>query len=146
MQICTSPQTGNHASIPPLSFLQAGCPSCLPTTHLHLSWSSIILYLLPPSTTIHNILPVQFMCLKVFLHNLSPSSLWCTSWSGTSTSYSIHFFTQSVLKYSTIHDSMQLITLAISKQKTCRSFSAQLAVNQLCLYFTINVKNIKNIY
>jgi len=28
MQICTSPQTHNHASIPPLSFLQARCPSC----------------------------------------------------------------------------------------------------------------------
>jgi len=28
MQVCTSLQTGNHASNPPLSFLQAGCPSC----------------------------------------------------------------------------------------------------------------------
>jgi len=25
---------------------------------------------------IHNILPVQFMCLTVFLHNLSPSPVW----------------------------------------------------------------------
>ena len=31
MQVCTSLQTDNHASTPPLSFLQAGCPSCLPT-------------------------------------------------------------------------------------------------------------------
>jgi len=31
MQICTWPQTDNHASIPPLSFLQAGCPFCHPT-------------------------------------------------------------------------------------------------------------------
>ena len=31
MQICTSLQTDNHASTPPLSFLQAGCPSCHPT-------------------------------------------------------------------------------------------------------------------
>jgi len=31
MQICTSPQTVNHANTPPLSFLQAGCPSCCPT-------------------------------------------------------------------------------------------------------------------
>jgi len=30
MQVCTSLQTGNHASTPPLSFLQAGCPSCHP--------------------------------------------------------------------------------------------------------------------
>jgi len=27
MQVCTSFQTDNHASTPPLSFLQAGCPS-----------------------------------------------------------------------------------------------------------------------
>jgi len=28
MQVCTSLQADNHASTPPLSFLQAGCPSC----------------------------------------------------------------------------------------------------------------------
>jgi len=27
MQMCTSPQTDNHASMPPLCFLQAGCPA-----------------------------------------------------------------------------------------------------------------------
>ena len=31
VQVCTSPQADNHASTPPLSFLQAGCPSCRPT-------------------------------------------------------------------------------------------------------------------
>ena len=31
MQACTSLQTDNHTSTPPLSFLQAGCPSCHPT-------------------------------------------------------------------------------------------------------------------
>ena len=31
MQICTSLQTDNHASTSPLSFLQAGYPSCRPT-------------------------------------------------------------------------------------------------------------------
>jgi len=30
MQVCTVLQTDNHASTPPLSFLQAGCPSCRP--------------------------------------------------------------------------------------------------------------------
>jgi len=30
MQVCTSLQTDNHASTQPLSFLQAGCPSCCP--------------------------------------------------------------------------------------------------------------------
>ena len=28
MQVCTMLQIDNHASTPPLSFLQAGCPSC----------------------------------------------------------------------------------------------------------------------
>jgi len=28
MQLCTSLQTDNHANTPPLSILQAGCPSC----------------------------------------------------------------------------------------------------------------------
>ena len=31
MQVCTLLQRDNHASTPPLSFLQAGCPSCRPT-------------------------------------------------------------------------------------------------------------------
>jgi len=31
MQVCNWLQTDNHASTPPLSFLQAGCPSCRPT-------------------------------------------------------------------------------------------------------------------
>jgi len=31
MQVCTLLQADNHASNPPLSFLQAGCPSCHPT-------------------------------------------------------------------------------------------------------------------
>ena len=30
MQVCTLLQTDNHASTPPSSFLQAGCPSCRP--------------------------------------------------------------------------------------------------------------------
>ena len=31
VQLCTSLQTDNHTSTSPLSFLQAGCPSCCPT-------------------------------------------------------------------------------------------------------------------
>jgi len=37
-------------------------------THSHLSWSSIIPYLLSLSFTIHGILPVQLTCLIVFFH------------------------------------------------------------------------------
>ena len=36
-------------------------------------------------------------CLTIFLHNLSPSPLWSTSWSGAS--YSIHFFIQSMSSF-----------------------------------------------
>jgi len=58
-------------------------------THLYLLWSSIIPYLLHPSTTIHGILSVQSTRLTVFFHNLSPSFLWSTSWPGT-----LHFINQ----------------------------------------------------
>jgi len=34
MQVCTLLQTDNYASTPPLSFLQAGCPSCRPTNSI----------------------------------------------------------------------------------------------------------------
>ena len=34
MQVCTSLQTDNHASTPPLSLLQAGCPSCRPNNSI----------------------------------------------------------------------------------------------------------------
>ena len=34
MQVCISLQTDNHARTPPLSFLQAGCPSCHPTNSI----------------------------------------------------------------------------------------------------------------
>ena len=61
-------------------------------THSHLSWSSIILYLLPPSFMMHGILLVQFTCLTVFFHNLSPSFLWSTSWPGT-----LHFILHTFL-------------------------------------------------
>jgi len=62
-------------------------------THSHMK-SSSVLYQPPPSATIHSILPAQSMCFIVSLHNLYPSPLRSTSWSITSTTYSIHFFTQ----------------------------------------------------
>jgi len=48
----------------------------------HLSWSSSNHYQLLPPTTIYSIIPLQFTCLTIFLHNLSPRPLWSTSWSG----------------------------------------------------------------
>ena len=48
MKVCTSLQTDNHASTPPLSFLQAGCPSCHPTNSIKalkgLYWDCILDY------------------------------------------------------------------------------------------------------
>ena len=52
-------------------------------THSHPSWSLDILYQLPPFTTIHSILCVQFTCLTVLFDNLSPGPLWSSSWSWT---------------------------------------------------------------
>jgi len=55
-------------------------------------WSPSNLYQLLPSTTIHSILPVQIMCLAIFLLNLSPRPLWSTSWSGA-----LHFILHTFL-------------------------------------------------
>jgi len=63
-------------------------------THSHASWSSDSIYQLIPSTTIHNIL-VQFTCLTVLFHNLSPGPLWSSSWYGTLYFILVHFFTES---------------------------------------------------
>ena len=48
-QVCTSLQTDNHASTPPLSFLQAGCPSCRPTN----SFKPLKAILCPVNNTIY---------------------------------------------------------------------------------------------
>ena len=42
MQICTFIQTDNHASIPPLSFLQAGCPSWHQTSSVKAHKTTVI--------------------------------------------------------------------------------------------------------
>ena len=61
-----------------------GLPRCAGTRRNSHSPTILIIqfYQILPSTTIHSILPVQITCLAVFLHNLSPSPLWSTSWSG----------------------------------------------------------------
>ena len=71
-------------------------------THSHLSWSSIIPYLLPPSITIHGIFPVQFICLLVFYHNLSPSFFWSISWPGTP-HFILHTFLHQIIVFFSQH-------------------------------------------
>jgi len=52
MEICTKSQTDNHASTPSLSFLQAGCPSCHPTTSVKaLKGKSKTIYKVPLVTS-----------------------------------------------------------------------------------------------
>jgi len=72
-------------------------------TYSHQSWSSIILYLHPPSTMIHGILSVQFTCLTVFfpisLQVFFGLSLGLTP----ATSYSILFLTIFHNQYLAMH-------------------------------------------
>jgi len=81
---CMHTRTHAHTTVLQLSvdFFRDNPGESLPEEtfpHSHLSWSSVIPYLLPQFIMIHGILPVQFMCLTVFFHNPSPSFLWSTS-------------------------------------------------------------------
>ena len=70
-------------------------------THTYRGHQSSLICFIHPAITIHGILPVQFTCLTVFFHNLSPSFLWSTSWPGTLHFNSIHSFTQSLSSFAT---------------------------------------------
>jgi len=59
-------------------------------THWHLSWSSVIPYLLSPFVTIQGILPVQFTCLTVFFHISLQVFFGLPLGLAPSMSYSIH--------------------------------------------------------
>jgi len=48
-------------------------------THSHLSWSSVVPYLLHPSTMIHGMLPVQSTCLIVIDTYMCYSYIHCWS-------------------------------------------------------------------
>jgi len=71
-------------------------------TYSHLSWSSIIPYLLHPSFMIHSILLVQFTCPTFFFHNLSPSFLWSTSWPST-LHFILHTFLHPIIVFFSHH-------------------------------------------
>jgi len=67
MQVCTSLQTDNHASTPPLSFLQAGCSSCRPTNSIK------ALKALPLSILVFNLSVVVWQ--RKFLHISTTSGI-----------------------------------------------------------------------
>jgi len=95
------------------------------------SWSSSNLYQLLPATTIHSILPVQITFLAIFLHNLSPRPFWSGLTLGLepSTSYSIHFFTQSASSFRNTWPFHRILLCCsikiISKQKRTRTKTAK---------------------
>jgi len=62
-------------------------------------WSSIIPYLLPPSITIHGIIPVQFTCLTVFFHNLSSGDMQFRFMKGKGTTGTIFIVRQMQEKF-----------------------------------------------
>ena len=97
----TQARTHTHNHLTSLVRDNPGMPVTEETlTDSYPTWSSDIVYHLPPVTTIHGILFVQFTCLTILSNNLSPGPIWFSSWSWAfnfilSASYSIHFFTQS---------------------------------------------------
>jgi len=105
---CTHTHTHTQKKKPfysSLDFVQDNLGEAVPEeifTDSHLTWSSIIPYLLPPSITIHGILSIQFTCLTVFFHNLSLQVFFGLPLGlAPSTSYSIYFFTQSLSSFCT---------------------------------------------
>ena len=74
-------------------------------THSHPSWSPDILYQLPASTMIQNILPVQFTRLTFLFHNLSSVPLWSSSWSRT-LYFIFHTFLQPIIIFFSQHMSI----------------------------------------
>ena len=68
-------------------------------TYSHLSWSSIVPYLLPPSITIHGIHSVQFTVPTVFFQYSVQVFFGLHLGLAPCTSYSILFFTQSLSSF-----------------------------------------------
>jgi len=104
----------------------------------HLSWSSSNIYQLLPSTRIHSILPVQFTCLTIFLHNLCPCPLWFTSCLEPSTSYSIHFLPNQGLVFAT-HGPCHCKFTDIQQQKIFQS-SCKMSVKVLSVLLFLSLK------
>jgi len=99
--------------------------------HSHLSWSSIIPYLLPPSITIHGILPLQFTCLTVF-STISLQVFFGLPDLASSTSYSIHFFTNHCLLFTAY--AHNIVTCFTVVPKFCHLILVSLSTTDLELY------------
>jgi len=62
MQVGISLQTDNHTSTPPLSFLQAGCPSCRPTNSVKALKARTLQVTVTNSMRMHTILEESVAC------------------------------------------------------------------------------------
>ena len=82
-RMCTCTHACMHTHTQPfygsINFVRDNPDELVPEKNIH-PLTSIDPYLLLPSITIHDILPVQYTRQTVFFHNLSPSFLWYTSW------------------------------------------------------------------
>ena len=79
MQICTSPHTLNHVSIPPLSFLQARCPSCCPANSIKALKANMVaqkcVYIIICAAI--SLLRASSSCICLQLQNvIDPDFLW----------------------------------------------------------------------
>jgi len=68
MQVCTALQTDNHASTPPLGFLQAGCPSCHPTNSVK-ALKAKALKAITMSTKFHDFKTIMTVSIKIYHHS-----------------------------------------------------------------------------
>ena len=74
---------------------------------------------------IHGILPVQYTCLTVFFHGLSPSCLWSTCWPGT-LHFILHTFHHPIIIFFLQHT-------PIPSQPVCCSTEIMSSNPSLCL-------------
>jgi len=100
---CSGKHTHTHTTILRLCGICPGQPGCTSTRrNIHPLTLIMVInhpYLLSPSTAIHDILPIQSTCFRVFFHNLCPVFFGLPLGLAPSTSYSIHFFTQSLSSF-----------------------------------------------
>ena len=95
----THARTHTHTHICLTAFVRDNPGRPLPEetlTHSHPTWSSDILYYLPPFTTIHGILFVHFTCLTILSGNLLPGPLWSSSWPWT-LNFILHTFLHPII-------------------------------------------------
>ena len=104
MQICTLLQTNNHASTPPLSFLQAGCPSCRPTNSVKALKELMSTVILSQKSLAILIFFILIFCLRLW-HTME----WCPHNNNIGHLYSNVFFSYHLIN--TDHTVTELLWL-----------------------------------